>query len=122
MEYRALNASLRLMLELFALVVYGVWGWRQVEGWPAYLLAGAVPLAAAGLWGVFAVPGDPSRSGRAPVPVPGWLRLILELTLFALAGAALINLGAPLTGTIFSLLVIVHYGLAWERIRWLFEH
>lgn len=119
MEYKALNASLRLILELFSLVVYGVWGWHQAEGWPAYLLAAAVPLGAAAVWGVFAVPEDPSRSGRAPIPIPGWLRLILELVLFALAGAALSDLGASTTSIIFILLAVIHYGLAWERIRWL---
>jgi len=121
MEYKAMNASLRLILELFSLVVYGVWGWRQAEGWPSYLLAAAVPLTAAAVWGVFAVPEDPSRSGRAPIPIPGWLRLILELVHFALAGAALSSLGASTTSTIFILLVVIHYGLAWERIRWLLD-
>lgn len=119
MNPKPMNASLRLMLELFSLVVYGVWGWNQGDGWSAYLLAGAVPLAAAGLWGVFAVPEDPSRSGNAPVPIPGLLRLFLELALFSTAALMLIQLDASLTSTIFSLLVITHYGLAWERIRWL---
>ncbi|MBN2245139.1 MAG: DUF2568 domain-containing protein, partial [Candidatus Aminicenantes bacterium] len=37
------------------------------------------------LWGTFRVPGDSSSSGKAPIPIPGFLRLFLELVIFSLA-------------------------------------
>jgi hypothetical protein len=48
-----------------------------------------IPLLAATAWGVFNVKGDPSRSGKAPVPVPGIVRLLLELAFFGSATLAL---------------------------------
>ncbi|WP_280456932.1 DUF2568 domain-containing protein, partial [Nocardia carnea] len=36
-----------------------------------WLLVVLLPVVAAAAWGVFAVPDDPSRSGAAPVAVPG---------------------------------------------------
>ena len=41
--------------------------------------------ARSGSVGIFRVPNDP---GDAPVPLPGWLRLLIEIILFA--GAALV--------------------------------
>ena len=76
------NAALRFGLELACLTGIGIAGWLVS---PLVAVAGVVVAAAA--WGIFAVPGDPSRSGHAPVVVPGWLRLFLELTVF-LGGAS----------------------------------
>lgn len=74
-----LNLLVRFLLELAALGAFGYWGWQQAEGALAYLLAIGLPVLTAVLWVTFAVPEDPSRSGHAPVPVPGLLRLLLEL-------------------------------------------
>jgi hypothetical protein len=114
-----LNLLVRFLLELCALFVMGLWGWRQrVDGWQI-VIAIAIPLLAAALWGTFAVPGDPTRSGSAPVPVPGSLRLLIELGFFAFAIWALYNLGLTRFAALFAVAVVLHYLLSYDRIRWL---
>ena len=63
--------------------------------------------------------GDPSRSGKAPVQVPGLLRLALEVSFFALGAWALSFAGLGLAGWIFATIVAGHYALSWDRIVWL---
>jgi hypothetical protein len=82
----AANLILRFLLELAALVGFATLAWLSVSGWWRFVVALLVVLIAMALWGVFAVPDDPSRSGNAPVPVPGAVRLVLELTIL-LGGA-----------------------------------
>ena len=113
------NLAFRFLLEIGALVALGYWGWTLVDGPVRYLLAAAAPLLMAVLWGTFRVPGDASHSGKAPVAVPGWLRLLLELALFGGAAWALVAAGQPLLGLVFGALVLLHYLLSWGRIRWL---
>ena len=93
MATHPLNLAVRFVLELAALYALGLWGWRHGDGVWRFVIAAAIPLIAAALWGTFAVPGDPSRSGSAPVPVAGVLRLALELGFFAAATLALYDLG-----------------------------
>lgn len=115
------NLGLRFLLELAALASYGYWGWSAGNGWIKYLLVITLPILAAIVWGTFAVPDDPSRSGKAPVPVPGSVRLVLELLIFGLAGWALFDRGAPVIGWIYTFLLILHYSLSFDRIQWLFS-
>jgi hypothetical protein len=113
------NLAVRFLLELSALYALGLWGWRQ--GWDGWRIvtALAVPLIAAALWGTFAVPGDPSRSGSAPVPVPGLLRLALELGFFGSATVALYDVGFTRLTAIFGTVIAVHYLLSFDRVLWL---
>jgi hypothetical protein len=97
----------------------GVWGWRQSESWLRFLLALGIPLLAAVVWGVFAIPGDPSRSGSAPVPVPGVLRLALELAFFAFAAWALYDLGSSGLSWALGLTTAAHYLVSYDRVSWL---
>jgi Protein of unknown function (DUF2568) len=114
-----LNLAARFVLELSTLFMLGLWGWRQAgDGW-RIVTALAIPLIAAALWGIFAVPGDPSRSGSAPVPVPGLLRLALELGFFGFAALALYDLGFTRLTAIFGAAIVVHYLLSYDRVRWL---
>ena len=69
MGSQPLNLALRFLLELVAWGAVGLWGWSVTDGALRYLLAMGLPLLVMALWGIFAVPGDRSRSGRAPVPV-----------------------------------------------------
>jgi hypothetical protein len=85
------------------------------------LLAIGGPILAAVLWATFAVPDDPSRSGKAPVPVPGILRLALELAIFAFAAWALYDAGNSLLALILGAVVVVHYALSYDRIGWLLQ-
>jgi len=116
-----LNLGLRFILELAALASIGYWGWSASSDWVKYLLVIALPILAAIVWGTFAVPDDPSRSGRAPVPVPGVVRLLLELLTFGLAGWALFTSKTLTLGWAFSVFVILHYSLSFDRIKWLFS-
>ena len=113
------NLMVRFMLELCALVAVGYWGWAAHKGPWRLLLAAGLPLALALLWGTFAVPDDPSRSGRAPVPVSGILRLAFELAVFAFAAWTLYDVGCPAPGLILAVAVVIHYLLSFDRITWL---
>ena len=116
-----INLALRFLLEIAALLSMGIWGWRQGENWVSYVLAFGMPLMAAVIWGVFAVPDDPSRSGSAPIAVPGILRLVIELCVFAFAVWALNDLGYIMICWIMGGVVIIHYAISYDRILWLIK-
>ena len=114
-----LNLFFRFALEIVALVSTGIWGWNQSQGLPKYLLAIGIPIILAIIWGTFAVPDDPSRSGNAPIVINGILRLILELGIFTFGCWAVLDLGYTKAAVIFAVLVLIHYGLSYERVYWL---
>jgi len=120
MTYHPMNLALRFILELCALAAMARYGWLLTVNLPLRLLAAAgLPLLAAVLWGVFAVPDDRSRSGGAPVPVPGAIRLILELGFFGIATWALYATRAEVLSIALGGLVLLHYCISYERIKWL---
>jgi hypothetical protein len=119
MAYHPINLGVRLILELAALAAMAYWGWQQSDGILRFVLAIGVPILAAALWGTFAVPGDRSRSGRAPVPVPGTVRLALELAFFGFAVWALYDAGLVISSIGTGIIVIIHYTVSYERIGWL---
>jgi hypothetical protein len=119
MSNNPINLGVRFLLELAALFVIGYWGWSQAAGPLRFLLAIGLPLLAATAWGVFRVPDDPSASGRAPVPVPGPLRLALELALFGFAAWALFDLGLTTLALIFGVVTALHYIVSYDRVAWL---
>lgn len=114
-----INLAVRFLLEISALLAIGFWGWKQSDGVLRFVLAFGLPVIAAILWGAFAVPDDPSRSGRAPVPVPGVLRLLLELGIFTFATWALYDSGATRLSWILGIVVLIHYALSYDRLWWL---
>jgi hypothetical protein len=114
-----INLAVRFLLELSALAALAYWGWTQHAGPLRFILAIGLPLIAAVLWGTFNVRQDPSRSGRAPVPVPGLVRLALELAFFGVAAWALYAAGKAQLSLIFGLIVVVHYLVSYDRLRWL---
>jgi hypothetical protein len=114
-----LDLGLHFILELCALAAFGYWGWSLTGEWWRYLLMLGVPAAGATVWGVFAVPGDPSRSDNAPIPVSGAVRLVLELGFFGLAGWALSTVGVLASGLVLGAVVVAHYGRSMDRLRWL---
>ena len=115
------NLAIRFILEMAALVAMALWGWSQDQGALGLVAAVCVPAAAAATWGVFAVPGDPSRSGRAPVPVSGVLRLAIEAAFFAFAIWSLHSAGHGALSTIFGATVIGHYIASYDRVAWLLQ-
>lgn len=116
-----INLAFRFILEIAALIAIGSWGWGQSDGALRYVLAIGLPLVAATLWGTFAVLDDPSRSGKAPVPVPGVVRLLLELAFFGAAAFGLYASDRVALSLIMAGAVIVHYALSYDRIGWLLK-
>jgi hypothetical protein len=113
------NLALRFALELAAVIGFGYAGWRLADGALAVVLAIALPLAAATVWGVFAVPGDPSRSGHAPVPVRGAIRLVVELIVLAGGAVAWAVAGAPAVAIVLGVLIVLHLAFSGRRLGWL---
>ena len=116
-----INLAIRFLLELSALLAMGVWGWRQSAGWLRFLLAIGIPIIAAAVWGTFAVAGDPSRSGAAPIAVPGILRLVIELAFFSFATWAIYDLGFTGLSWVLGIIVALHYIVSYDRILWLIK-
>ena len=77
----------------------------------------AAPVAAA--WDTFNLAGDPSRSGRAPILIPGPVRFGVKIVFFALAAFALGFVGPDILGWIFAAIVAGHYAASWDRVAWL---
>lgn len=113
------NLTLRFLLELSALLGLGMAGWSYPAGYGRWVLAIALPLAAAVSWGTFAVLNDPSRSGRAPVPVPGAVRLVLELVVLFGGAAGFYLAGHAAAGIVMALLIALSYAFSWDRLGWL---
>lgn len=115
------NLAARFSLELAALIALGIAGWKLGEGGGRWALALGAPLAAAVIWATFNVPGDPSRSGRAPVEVNGWIRLGVELLVLGGGAVAIWYAGRPVVALAFVTVVVVQYATARDRIGWLVE-
>jgi hypothetical protein len=115
------NLILRFILEIVALVAAGQWGWRAGQGAWRYVLAVGLPLLLAAAWATFAVPGDPSRSGHAPVPIPGRARLVMEGAFFTLAVLAHLASRQIVLAGVFAFAVLLHYFWSAERIAWLLK-
>ena len=120
--FHPVNLAFRFLLEVAALLGMGFGTYAIVsDAVPtglAWVLALAVPLVAATAWVTFNVPGDRSRSGEAPVPVPGIVRLLVEFNVFLVA-VVLLWFASPTAAIVLALGVIVHYALSVDRIRWL---
>lgn len=105
--------GMRFLLEVAALVATGYWGWTQHEGIAQVLLAIGVPLVVAALWGTFRVDGMPNK---APVAVPGPVRLLLEFAVFGLAVVLLTAAGAQSAALVLGGLVVFHYLLSYDYV------
>ncbi|PLX02771.1 MAG: hypothetical protein C0595_09605 [Marinilabiliales bacterium] len=114
-----INLIIRFLLEVTALISAGMWAWNVSHGWPSLILTFALPLILAVIWGIFAVPDDPSRSGKAPIVTPGIIRLIIELSIFAFATWAFFDIELIITGLVFGIVVLVHYLVSYDRVKWL---
>lgn len=114
-----INLAVRFILEMAGLAALGWWGWNQGEGILRFMLALGIPFLAAVLWGTFAVPDDPSRSGEAKVPIHGIVRLMLELAFFVTATWSLFATGLTALGWIYGIAVLIHYVISYDRVMWL---
>ena len=115
-----MNLGLRFLLEIAALVAFGLFGWSLfVVMWLQFLSAVALPVSAMFVWGTFAVPDDQSRSENAPIPIPGVVRLILELSFFGLAAWCLYRIGKANLGLGLGIITLGHYLVSADRVSWL---
>jgi hypothetical protein len=114
-----LNLALRFILELCALASVGFGGWNISNEWFKYVLAVLFPIILASIWGVFNVQNDPSRSGKALIPISGITRIILEIGIFAIAIWTLYKIGFIKLVMVYGVFVIAHYVLSYDRIKWL---
>jgi len=109
-----MNLALRFILELCALAALVYWGFHASENtWIQIMLGIGVPLLAAIAWGTFRVPDDP---GKAPVVVPGKVRLLLELAFWSAAVLGLAAAGQATLAWVFALAVVVNNALMPERL------
>ncbi|MEU5322088.1 YrdB family protein [Streptomyces sp. NPDC021056] len=114
--------AIRFLLELVSLLCLAIWSWRKAPSPWRWLLVVALPVAVGWAWGSFAVPDDPSRSGESDIHTPGPVRLLLELTVFFGAVAAL-NFSGLRRAARWLLVIMVGYQvLAYDRIGWLLSH
>lgn len=113
------NLLLRFILEIAALISIGVFAWISFDGYFKYVLTLVLPIAVMIVWSVFAVPQDPSRSGQTVIAVNGVTRLVIEILIFAMAVVALYFSHLKPVGIIFLCLIILHYIISAERIKWL---
>lgn len=120
MSNNPLNLLLRFVQEIIALVVVSYWGFQSYQGIARYLMGIGAPLFMATIWGVFAVSGDPSRSGKTVVDTPGPIRLLIELAFFTVATFAFYQTGNIMYVYVYAGSVVLHYVLSYDRVFWLF--
>ena len=113
------NLILRFLLEITALISLGIWGWKQSDSWFRFVLAIGLPIIIAVIWGTFAVPNDPSRSGSARVITAGFIRLIIEFGIFGFAIWSLSDIEWYRISLIFGIVVMAHYIVSYDRVCWL---
>jgi Protein of unknown function (DUF2568) len=111
--------AIRFGLEVASLVAIGRYAGGLFRGLWAYAAAWGVPLLIALLWATFAVKGDPSRSGNAPVPIPGLVRLALEMAVFLGGAAALAARNNRVALAIFLAAFVLHHSMTTGRLTWL---
>ena len=116
-----INLGLRFLLEIASLVGIGWAAWSATASFWRWPLVIAAPLAAIVLWTVFAVPEDPSRSGNAPVPVSGLIRLGVEFIFLGGGVAGFVLAGRPIIALALAVLLVIHYVWSYERIVWLLQ-
>jgi hypothetical protein len=115
------DLGLRLAVEVGALA--GTW-WSvaHLVGGPAGAVAGAVAaVLAASAWVTFATLDDPSRSGRAPVPVSGRTRLLLEAVVLLGPVAGLLVTDQAGAGLVLGAAVALHQVTGRARLRWMWS-
>lgn len=110
------NLALRFFLELAAWGSMGYWGWTQHKGVWRIVLGVGVPLLAMVIWGTFRVQDDPRA---APVEVPGLVRLAIEAATFGMAVWLLAASERETWALVLGVVVLAHYLVSYDRIRWL---
>jgi hypothetical protein len=108
---RQLNLALKFLLELGALAAFAFWAASLVDGVWAVLLAIALPVVAAAVWGTFAAPRSRRRLSLHP-------RIGFELGFFALAAVAFWRAGSAVSAAVFAALVVANALLLTAFDQW----
>jgi hypothetical protein len=111
-----INLALRFALELTSLFALGYWGFTQFDGVLRWLIGLGAPLVAATLWGTFRVDYEPKK---APVRVPGIVRLGIEILVLGGGVLAFYLAGRPTWALINGALLVFHYAISYDRLAWL---
>ncbi|WP_067541618.1 YrdB family protein [Nocardia crassostreae] len=119
MSLNPVMLGVRFVLELVALGSFAALGWRAFDSPWKFVLVVLLPFLAATAWGVFAVPGDPSRNGEAAVAVNGPVRLLVEILVLGGGAAALWAAGLPRWALVSAAILVIYHVLAYDRIGWL---
>lgn len=115
--------AFRFLLELVAFGSIGWAGWQVGSGGVRGGILGVLALlVAAGAWGTFSVPDDPSRNPSPVVAVPGWLRLVIEYTIFGIAACGLWVLVSRAASETFLTGIGIMTLVGWDRIWWMLRH
>jgi hypothetical protein len=114
------HLAIRFALELVLLAAYAYWGWHLGDGGAVgILLAVALPVLAAALWGIFKTPGDTTANAQPVVAVPGVVRLALEFALIGLAAYGVWTSGSRALAETMLTAFALHYAVTWPRAVWL---
>lgn len=119
--FHPVNLAFRFALELAAIVGLALGGYALGTGPTQWVLAVLFPVVAMAAWGTFNAPGDRSRNQTPAVPVPGLMRLLVELDVFA-AAVIVVWFASPTYSIALAIGVIVHYALSIDRIKWLLHN
>ena len=95
------NDVLRFILELFAFVSLGIWGFLAWPlPWPGILVGIGAPLFAILVWALF-------RSPKAVFKIDPFGKAIVEIFVFGAAAFAWWDLGQPIVTVIFAVVATV---------------
>ncbi len=119
MSQNGVNLAIRLLLEVAAVVGLFRLGLWLADGPLGGLLALLLSIGSATVWGLFNVPGDRSRSGRAPVRVPGAIRLLVEFVVLGGGAVGWFFAGPSWLAWTYSIILVLHYLASWDRVGWL---
>ncbi|WP_221621481.1 YrdB family protein [Paenibacillus rhizophilus] len=97
-----LNLSLRFLLEIVVLIVYGFWGYRLGGStWSRTLFCLGLPLFAAVVWAMLGAP-------RASYALPAPLHLLLEILMFGTPIVLLILMNRPGQAAVYGIAALVN--------------
>lgn len=97
-------------------------GWTLGDGITRWLFAIGLAVGVMLIWALFRPPGMAATGKSGIVPTPGPIRLVIEITLFLLAGAGLWWTGYRWAAETLWTFAALIYILSYSRIRWLLEH
>ncbi|WP_324613401.1 YrdB family protein [Agromyces kandeliae] len=95
------NDLLRFLLEIFAIVTLGIFGFTAFAlPWPGVFLGIGLPLLAILLWGLF-------RSPKAVFDVDPFVKALVEIAVFSTAAIAWWLMGQPVVAIVFAVVAAV---------------